>query len=145
MNQSLKGADWIWARDYDCPNMFLVARAAFEVPADAVGEWTLHISVDSDFCLWCERSGEMRCVAFGQFTDYASHKVCEERRFSAAEVAGGRLYLLLTSQNCDTSTDRRERAGCIFALRNEKNELLWRSGQDTDLYFTARHRDGRMP
>jgi hypothetical protein len=125
--------------------MFLVARATDEIPADATGSWTLHISVDSDFCLWCERNGEMRCIAFGQFTDYASQKVCEERSFSAAEVAGGRLYLVLTSQNCDTSTDRRERAGCIFALRNEKNELLWHSDENTELYFTARHRDRGVP
>ncbi len=145
MNRYLKNAKWIWAQDYDGVNMFLVAPCPFTIPTDADGDWTLYISVDSDFALLCERDGELSCLGFGQYTDYASHKVCEVRRVPAKIIAGGRLFLLLTSQNCDTSTDRRERAGVVFSLRDGTEAERWVSGEDTLLYRTARHRSDGVP
>ncbi|MBQ8718770.1 MAG: hypothetical protein IJY66_05845 [Clostridia bacterium] len=146
MKNYLQDAAWIWARDYDEPNMFLVAECPLRVPPDATGAWTLHISVDSDFALYCSREGrENTCPAFGQFTDYASHKVCEERVLDAEQLRGGRLYLLLTSQNCDTSTDRRECAGVIFCLCDATGTAVWRSDAQTLLYRTDRHRSRGVP
>ena len=146
MNTTLQGAQWIWAQNYDQPNMFLVAECPWRVPADAAGTWTLSISVDSDFALLCAwEDGRQECLAFGQFTDYAFHKVREERTLDAEALRGGRLYLLLTSQNCDTSTDRRESAGVIFSLRDAAGEPLWRSDAQTLLYRTARYRSEGVP
>ena len=146
MQAYLQGAQWIWAQNYDQVNMFLVAQCPIAVPDNATGAWTLHISVDSDFALLCVREdGTQACVAFGQFTDYASHKVCEVRTLDAEKLRGGRLYLLLTSQNCDTSTDRRERAGVIFCLRDATGEVVWRSDADTLLYRTRRHLSEGVP
>lgn len=145
MNEQLKQARWIWAKDYDCPNMFLVARAPCPVPGNAAGTWTLHISVDSDFALWCERDQTWQCVAFGQYPDYAAHKVYETRNISCDLIAGGHLYLVLTSQNHDSSTDRRERAGVIFSLSDHKNAIVWHSDDQTELYLTDRHHDRNVP
>ena len=145
MYQYLQQAKWIWAKGYDRPNMFLVARCPDRIPADAAGEWTLHISVDADFALLCEWEGRQEWIAFGQFPDYASHKVCEVRHIDASVLRGATLYLLLTSQNCDTSTDRKERAGVIFSLRDAQGRCIWASDGGTELYHTSRHRDEGVP
>ncbi len=138
-------AKWVWARGYDRPNMFLVARCPDGSLVGATGELTLQISVDSDFALLCERAGELQTLAFGQFPDYAARKVYEERIIAADACRDGMLYLLLTSQNCDTSTDRRERAGVIFCLRDETGRVLWCSDESTALYYTRRHIDRDVP
>ena len=145
MEQYFQNASWIWAKDYDCPNMFLVAACPHPVPADAAGEWTLQLSVDSDFALLAESEKGTDCLCFGQYTDYDSHKVLEVRRMDAELLRGKRLYLLLTSQNCDSSTDRKERAGVTFCLSDGQGKPYWCSDAHTELYATGRHRSEDVP
>ena len=139
-NQPFRAARAIWARDYDVPNMFLVTEKTLILTGDE--RLRLCISVDADFAL--EINGSL--AAFGQYPDYAAHKVFEMRDVSDAICPGENvLRLILTSQNADSSTDRREQAMVIFELTDERDNVLWASDENTVLYHTARYRDSGVP
>ena len=139
-NQPFRTARAIWARDYDVANMFLVTEQTLTLRAGA--PLRLRISVDSDFFL--EINGTF--AAFGQYPDYHAHKVYEECDLSEFGLSGETHFrLVLTSQNCDTSTDRREHPMVIFELSEGDGRVLWASGEDTVLYRTDRYRDGGVP